>query len=84
MLHYYSLFQSTIYKIKEVPNKGKQISRDTFTAFCWVGNLNSLNFYNKSKALQKEANVLYSNIAVKKAYDHFILLCKLTKETNHD
>ena len=36
------------------------------------------------KALQKEANVLYSNIAVKKAYDHFILLCKLTKETNHD
>ena len=36
------------------------------------------------KALQKEANVLYSNTAVKKAYDHFILLCKLTKETNHD
>lgn len=35
-------------------------------------------------ALQKEANVLYSNTAVKKAYDHFILLCKLTKETNHD
>ena len=36
------------------------------------------------KALQKEANVLYSNAAVKKAYDHFILLCELTKETNHD
>ena len=36
------------------------------------------------KALQKEANVLCSNAAVKKAYDHFILLCKLTKETNHD
>lgn len=36
------------------------------------------------KALQKEANVLYSNAAVKKAYDHFILMCKLTKETNHD
>ena len=36
------------------------------------------------KALQKEANVLYSNTAVKKAYDHFILLCELTKETNHD
>ena len=35
------------------------------------------------KALQKEADMLYSNPAVKKAYDHFILLCKLTKEENH-
>ncbi|CAB4221397.1 hypothetical protein UFOVP1636_285 [uncultured Caudovirales phage] len=32
------------------------------------------------KALQKEANVLYSNPAVKAAYEHFILLCELTKE----
>jgi hypothetical protein len=32
------------------------------------------------KALQKEATVLYSNQAVRKAYDHFILLCQLTKE----
>jgi hypothetical protein len=32
------------------------------------------------KALQKEADVLYSNPAVKKAYDHFILMCELTKE----
>jgi hypothetical protein len=36
------------------------------------------------QALQKEADVLYSNTAVKKAYDHFILLCELTKEQNHD
>ena len=36
------------------------------------------------KALQKEADMLYSNPVVKKAYDHFILLCELTKETNHD
>jgi len=36
------------------------------------------------RALQKEANVLYSNPAVKKAYDHFILMCKLTKEEKHD
>jgi hypothetical protein len=34
------------------------------------------------KALQAEANVLYSNEAVRKAYDHFILMCKLTKEQN--
>ena len=32
------------------------------------------------KALQAEADVLYCNPAVRKAYDHFILLCKLTKE----
>lgn len=35
------------------------------------------------KALQDEANVLYSNEAVKKAYDHFILMCQLTKETKN-
>jgi hypothetical protein len=34
------------------------------------------------KALQAEANVLYSNEAVRKAYDHFMLMCKLTKEQN--
>jgi hypothetical protein len=36
------------------------------------------------KALQAEAQVLYSNDAVRKAYDHFILMCKLTKEQNAD
>ena len=34
------------------------------------------------KALQEEAKVLYSNPAVKKAYDHLQLVCKLVKETN--
>lgn len=34
------------------------------------------------KALQEEAKMLYSNEAVKKAYDHFILMCELTKEQN--
>lgn len=31
-------------------------------------------------AMQKEANKLLTNPAVRKAYDHFILMCKLTKE----
>jgi len=44
-----------IYKIKEIPGKGKQIVRDTFIPFCWVGDLRRLNFYGGSKALQKEA-----------------------------
>ena len=32
------------------------------------------------KALQTEADVLLSNPAVRKAYDHFMLMCELTKE----
>ena len=32
------------------------------------------------KALQDEANMLYLNPAVKKAYEQFILICQLTKE----
>ena len=35
------------------------------------------------KALQEEAKMLYSNEAVRKAYEHFILLCELTKETQN-
>ena len=44
-----------IYKIKEVPGKGKQIIKDNFTPFAWVGDLRDLNFYQGSKGLQKEA-----------------------------
>lgn len=36
------------------------------------------------KALQEEAKMLYSNEAVRKAYEHFILICELTKETKND
>ena len=32
------------------------------------------------EALQKEADVLLSNAAVRKAYDNFMLICQLTKE----
>ena len=34
------------------------------------------------KALQEEADKLLKNTAVRKAYDHFLLLCELTKEHN--
>ena len=44
-----------IYKIKEVPGKGKSIVKDSLIAFAWVGDLRGLNFYQGSKALQKEA-----------------------------
>jgi len=48
-----------IYKIKEIPGKGKVIQRDTFVAFAWVGDLRGLNFYQGSKGLQKEAMTKY-------------------------
>jgi hypothetical protein len=34
-------------------------------------------------AMQEEADKLLKHESVRKAYDHFILMCELTKETNH-
>ena len=48
-----------IYKIKEVPGKGKTVQRDTLIAFALVGDLRGLNFYNSSKDLQKQAMTKY-------------------------
>jgi hypothetical protein len=36
------------------------------------------------KAMQEEADKLLSVPAVKNAYDHFMMLCELTKEQQHD
>ena len=46
---------NSIFKIKEIPGKGKDIRKDTFIPFAWVGDLRGLNFYNESKMAQKEA-----------------------------
>jgi DNA polymerase elongation subunit (family B) len=51
----YDWATENIFKIKEIPGKGKEIRKDTFTPFAWVGDLHGLNFYKSSKALQKEA-----------------------------
>ena len=51
----YDYATESIFKIKEHPIHGKQIKKDTFIPFAWVGNLQGLNFYKSSKALQKEA-----------------------------
>jgi DNA polymerase elongation subunit (family B) len=51
----YDWASENIFKIKEIPGKGKEIRKDTFTPFAWVGDLHGLNFYKSSKALQKEA-----------------------------
>ena len=44
-----------VYKVIQDPEKGKQIKSDTFTPFAWVGDLRGKNFYNGSKAQQKDA-----------------------------
>ena len=36
------------------------------------------------KVMMEEAEKLLLNPAVKKAYDHFLLVCELTKDTTHD
>ena len=51
----YDYRDNCIYKIKETPGKGKEIRKDTFTPFAWVGDLKNLKFYNDSKASQKDA-----------------------------
>jgi len=50
---------NSIYKIKEIPNKGKDIRKDQFVPFAWVGDLRGLGFYNDSKIAQKEAMSKY-------------------------
>jgi len=51
----YDYVTDKIFKIKEIPGQGKQIHKDTFISFAWVGDLRGLNFYSSSKGLQKEA-----------------------------
>lgn len=51
----YDYVKDTIYKIKEIPGKGKSIQREDFIPFAWVGNLQGMNFYSGSKSQQKEA-----------------------------
>ena len=59
----------------------KKLAKEFGTELCTLNGASSWEIAQAGlKALQKEADVLYSNPAVKKAYDHFILMCKLTKE----
>lgn len=51
----YDYQSSSIFKIKEDPINGKEIVKDKFVPFAWVGDLRPYNFYSNSKAKQKEA-----------------------------
>jgi len=56
---------NSIFKIKEIPGKGKEIRKDTFIPFAWVGDLRGINFYNDSKMAQKEAMTKYGIVIEK-------------------
>ena len=60
---------NSIYKIKEIPGKGKEIRKDTFIPFAWVGDLRNLNFYSNSKESQKAAMTKYG-IMIEKLETH--------------
>jgi DNA polymerase elongation subunit (family B) len=55
----------SVYKIKEIPGQGKVIQKDSFIAFAWVGDLKGLNFYQNSKAAQKEYMTKYGIVIEK-------------------
>lgn len=51
----FDYLSNSIYKIKETPTGEKQVLKDNFTPFAWVGDLRGLNFYKNSKEAQKSA-----------------------------
>ena len=55
----FDYISNSIFKVKEIPGKGKEIRKDHFTPFAWVGDLRGLQFYNDSKMAQKEAMSKY-------------------------
>jgi len=65
----YDYRENCIYKIKEIPGKGKEIRKDTFTPFAWVGDLRGIKFYNDSKGAQKEAMTKHG-IVIEKLQTH--------------
>ena len=60
---------NSIFKIKEIPGKGKEIRKDSFIPFAWVGDLKGINFYGDSKEAQKTAMTKYS-IVIDKLETH--------------
>jgi DNA polymerase elongation subunit (family B) len=60
---------NSIFKIKEIPGKGKEIRKDNFIPFAWVGDLRGIGFYGDSKESQKTAMTKYS-IVIDKLETH--------------
>ena len=61
----FDYISNSIFKIKEIPGKGKEIRKDTFIPFAWVGDLRNINFYQGSKGAQKEAMTKYGIVIEK-------------------
>ena len=65
----YDYASNSIYKVKEIPGKGKEIRKDSFIAFAGVGDLRGINFYGDSKEAQKVAMTKYG-ITIDKLETH--------------
>ena len=65
----YDYRENCIYKVREIPGKGKEIRKDGFTPFAWVGDLRGIKFYNDSKGAQKEAMTKHG-IVIEKLETH--------------
>ena len=65
----YDYASNSIFKIKEIPGKGKEIRKDSFIAFAWVGDLRGIKFYGDSKEAQKVAMTKYG-ITIDKLETH--------------
>jgi hypothetical protein len=59
----------------------KKLAREFGTELCTLNGASSYDITQAGlKALQEEADKLLTNPAVKKAYDHFLLVAELTKD----
>lgn len=65
----FDFVKDSIYKIKEIPGRGKVIQNDKFIPFAWVGDLHNMNFYKGSKGLQQKA-ISEHKIVIEKLETH--------------
>lgn len=70
--------------ITERQRKAWQEMKDAFGDEFFSLNYGSIRDYAEagSRAMQKEAEQLMKNPSVRKAYEHFLLVCELTKDEN--
>ena len=70
--------------ITEHQRKAWEEMKDAFGDEFYSLNYGSIRDYAEAgtRAMQKEAEKLMKNPSVKKAYEHFLLVCELTKDEN--
>ncbi len=61
----YDYISDSIYKIKQLPDKGLVLESESFTPFAWVSDFTSIKFYNSDVELQKAAKTKYKIVIEK-------------------